>query len=198
MRKLLIIGLLYGFCIAGCGTLKQDQKHLAQIQGRNPQLFAGACAEKFPVTAKEGKTDTVYRQANNPDLTDSLSGLRQSYFDLYQQYENALLAASGDTSCQNIIKGLQDKLETYRKKIEKLQKDYKPCVPDTIRLEKVDTVPDLAAIAVRDGQISSLSVDRDNWQAKAKHRSNNEIWLIVALVISVGWNFRKLIFKMFV
>lgn len=187
MKKLLIIGLLYGFCIAGCSTLKKDQKHLIQIQVRNPQLFAGACSEKFPVKAKEGKTDTVYRQANNPDLTDSLNGLRQSYFDLYQQYENALIAASGDTSCQNIIKGLKDQLDAYRKKIEQLQRNYKPCAPDTIRLEKTDTVPDLAAIAVRDGQILKITTDRDNWQVKAEKRGKWNLYLGgFVLLLGVG------------
>lgn len=151
--------------MAGCSTLKKDQKNLATLQLRNPELFAQACAEKFPVKA----TGSSYSPGKNVDYSDSLASLNNKAFDLQVAnerlslaYQKALTAANNDSACQSIIMGMKEamdaqaaELNRYKKMVEDLKRAYKPCVPDTIR----DTIPDLAAIRLRDLQISSLQGD---------------------------------------
>lgn len=196
MRKLLIVAALLS--MAGCYSSKKAAKQVARAGIEYPELIAANCANKFPVTAKEGKPIITYLPADNKDYTGEIDSLSDALNWMRGLYESAIESHKGDTSCQNTIKELQNKNDSLIRAFMDFKRKYIPCKPDTVKIYRTDTVPDLAAITVRDGQISSLSVDRDSWKAKAKHRSNNEIWLIAGLVLSVGWNFRKLILKLFV
>lgn len=192
MKKILILALM----LSGCYSQKKASKQIARAGIEYPELIAANCAEKFPVTAKEGKPIVTYLPADNKDYTGKLDSLSDALNWMHSMYEGAINAHKGDTSCQNTIKELQNRNDSLFRAFMDFKRKYIPCKPDTVKIYRTDTIPDLAAIAVRDGQISSLKVDRDSWKAKAKHRSNNEIWLIAGLSLSLGWNFRKLIFKL--
>lgn len=148
---LILVAILF---MAGCSTLKKDQKNLGIIGARHPELLHNYCATTFPLKP----TGSSFKPANNPDLSDSLQKLNKGIFELQQSnedlrlaYQRALNSAEGDTACQSIIRTLNAKIEAntaqmeaYRKKITDLQRAYVPCAPDTLH----DTIPDLAAVQV--------------------------------------------------
>lgn len=169
MRK-----VISGWCImaivvlAGCSTLRKDQKRLAIIEVRNPQLLASACAEKYP-----------------PKLLPPI----------IKQGETKYLP--GDTV---IVEGKRIPCPPNGKDTVWMQCPPSKVIHDTI--VRTDTafiqVLNTAQIAAKDAQIHDLTSKMDSWQQKAEKRGKWNLYLIIGLALSLGWNFRKLIIKMFI
>lgn len=163
-----------GWCILalivmmGCYSQKKASKQIARAGLEYPELIAANCAEKFPVTAKEGKPVVTYLPADNKDYTGKIDSLSDALNWMRGLYESAINAHKGDTSCQNTIKELQNKNDSLFRAFMDFKRKYIPCKPDTVKIYRTDIIPDLAAIAVRDGQISSLKVDNSNLSQKLK------------------------------
>lgn len=196
MRKVILGAFL--LLMAGCYTQKVAKKQIAKAGAVYPSLLAQTCAEKFPVVAKEGKPIIKYIPAENKDYTGQIDSLSDALNWMRGLYEDAINAHMGDTSCQNTIRELQNRNDSLFRAFMDFKGKYIPCKPDTLKLTRVDTVPDLAAIAVRDGQIATLKLENKVLQQKLKTSRKWNWYLGIGLLLSMGWNFRKLIFKMFV
>lgn len=154
--------------LTGCYSLKTATKQVARAGIEYPELIAANCANKFPVVAKEGKPVIKYLPADNADYTGKIDSLSDALGWMRSMYEGAINAHKGDTSCQNTIRELQNRNDSLFRAFMDFKGKYIPCKPDTLRIFKTDTIPDLAAIAVRDGQISGLKVDNEGLSQKLK------------------------------
>lgn len=146
MRKLLIIGLLF---LAGCSALKQDQKHLAQIQVRNPQLIADNCAVLYPP-----KTETKYQPGKETHTSDTvvIEGKRIPCPPVVVNKDTVINWV--DCPPSKVIH------DTIRR-------------TDTVFIQVENT----ARVKSLELQNANITADRDNWQAKAEKRGKWNLYL---------------------
>ena len=164
MKKILILALM----LSGCYSQKKASKQIARAGIEYPELIAANCANKFPVVAKEGKPVIKYLPADNADYTGKIDSLSDALNWMQGLYQSAIDAHKGDTSCQNTIRQLQKRNDSLFRAFMDFKRKYIPCKPDTVKIYRTDTIPDLAAIAVRDAQIASLKADNDSLSQKLK------------------------------
>jgi peptidoglycan hydrolase CwlO-like protein len=141
MKRLLLLALILGSCATQRNANKYYDKH--------PQELAELCGDKFPPRDSIA-TDTVYREAENQNYTHQIDSLRTQalmlMYDLadFQQQMTMRQTPADVQECQQTINNYQKQIgkllgqvDELKKKATSLSSDYKPCLPDTLRIDNV-------------------------------------------------------------
>jgi hypothetical protein len=193
-----ILAFFFGCSVGGCTT----QSKVQNWNNKHPELAAQYCADKFPakdsVSIKE-----VFLPGDSAEYLKSIDDLNQSVNALNEINDSLIRVLVADTACNKYlftIRSLQRENTILRQKIAAIK-----CPKDTIRKDSIIYRRDRAQEFVLETQINALQQDTSKLKAqvaglKGKVSSKNKHiwWLIIALALSVAWNFRKIIARLIV
>lgn len=193
-----ILAFFFGCSISGCTT----QSKVQNWNNKHPELAAQYCADKFPAK------DSVYVKevllpGDSTEYLKSIDDLNQSVNALNEINDSLIRVLVTDTACNKYlftIRSLQRENAILKQKIAVIK-----CPKDTIRKDSIIIRRDRAREFVLEAQIAALQQDTAKLKAqvlglKEKVSGKNKLiwWLIIALALSVAWNFRKVIARLIV
>lgn len=142
MKRLLLMALIMGSCATQRNANKYYEKH--------PEQLAKVCGEKFPSRDSIGEVQTTYQPAENKDYQHQIDSLRTEalmlMYDLadFQQQMTMRQTPEDLQQCQETINNYQKQIgkllgqvNELKKKASALSTEYKPCIPDTVRNDRV-------------------------------------------------------------
>jgi hypothetical protein len=184
-----VIIFLVIYILASCTTANKAISYM----DRHPETASNYCATRFPVRDSIIKGDTVYIPAKNINyrfIVDSLkSGIRPIVIDNTMECADAIADANAQVDLQN------KELEQQNKLINQLKQEYRPCVPDTVKI-KGDIIyrENTARVNAQQFEIAKLQASKEkqlsqrNWWRKACLIT----WGIICLITAGWWVNRKL------
>lgn len=185
MKSQLVFCLL--ITLAGCSTLAKQQRKAEIFYMQHPEKLAAKCAERFPAKDSVGKTDTVYTKADNEDYTQTIDSLKS----MVDSLSNSWIVIT-DSNCIEQYDALLKKNVQLKNSITTLQRSYKACKPDTLKL--TDTIytqsPGLLAANSyltyqRDSSNKAL-ISASALLADKKHAVTTDTWIIIALSVVIA------------
>jgi len=181
MRKQLIIFILFlSMLIAGliqsCKVTEQKKIDRARIVAYNhPNEFAQFCADKFKPIDSIGKEVIRYVPADNKDYKLSIDSLVNDVIAFREKVEQ-------DTSAKNAE--YKSKIESLTNRIYALQKSYKKCVPDTLKIKIPIYIRDTAkeaALAFENKKVNDELLKTKTLLSEAKKSSGQKNYVIAGL-----------------
>lgn len=163
--------------LASCTT---TQKAIRQLDKDRPAA-ANYCADRFPVRDSISPGDTVYIPADNVDLSfliDSLYGTLQPVRDTLNL-------------CPDVVAEANRTILAQSRQIQQLKAQYRPCVPDTLRITGPTVYREnTARVAAQGYQIADLTAARNRY-----HEGRN--WWRMACLITWGIVALFILFQIF-
>lgn len=189
---LLIVAILIAILLLCMFSACTTQRKATKYFDNHGFQAAKYCATSFPVKDSVGVGDTTYNPANNKDYTQQLDSLQSALDSQMIAFERAKDKHKNDTSCANDITALQSKYKKLLTSYNRLRESYRPCLPDTIRIEVPHYIENTAKILMLQGIIQrqrkdsiKISVAVESWEKKAKNRNVKLFSLLGLLAIGV-------------
>jgi hypothetical protein len=184
-----VILLLAVLILTSCTTANKA----VSFMDRHPETASNYCATRYPPRDSIVKGDTIYIPAKNINyrfIVDSLkAGIRPIVIDNTMECMDAIADANAQIDLQN------KEIEQQNRLINRLKSEYRPCVPDTIKI-KGDVIyrENTAKVTAQQIEIAKLVAanekltDQRNWWRKACLIT----WGIICLAAAGWWVNRKL------
>lgn len=174
---LLFISVLFFF---GCYTERKAEKQVLKAQIYHPDMVARKTSEWYPCGWLIAKMDSS-------EMVDWMA--RIDSINTIIKYDTTFLIKDKKIIVNKDCGNLNEKLSSANNFIYQLQKELNLPAPVIYRNIKIF---DSAKISYLNSIIKSKSDDKDLYQKKYENLLKITIWLIVALAISLFFNFRKL------
>lgn len=155
--NLIVLILFMGLFITACTTQRNAEKYM----DAHPDVSAAYCAKEYPVKDSIGKPNIVYVKADNKDLSRALDSVKNENDDVRKEFEELKEISKIDTSTvyRDKISKLNDKMESYSKKIQKLRDEYKPCKSDTLLITEKHYLTNTAEVHDVKNKLRDANID---------------------------------------
>lgn len=166
--------LLSIFILTSCTTANKAIKYM----DHHPETASNYCATRYPVRDSIVKGDTIFIKANNINLSKLVDSIKLTIKPIVI---NTSLECADAIADANVQIDLQNKeIEQQNRLINRLKSEYRPCVPDTIKI-KGDMIyrENTAKVTAQQIEIAKL-------QAANEKLTNQRSWWRKACLITWG------------
>lgn len=190
MRPWLIWALLViAGCVQSCSTLEKRISKAKVIAYENPSYFADFCSKVFPVKDSIGEPIIKYVPADNKDYSKRIDSI-------HREVDAFLASVRNDTS--TVGKMYRQKIENLSEQLNSFRKEYRKCVPDTVKVELPVWRENTARLAYVAGELSKMTglYQREEVLRQQAEKSRST-WMWVAIgsiligLVSVFFNVKK-------
>ncbi|SHK92402.1 hypothetical protein SAMN05444266_101604 [Chitinophaga jiangningensis] len=154
-KTLLFVAICYS--LSGCMSLP----HARTLFERQPNSFADLSAKYFPCVTDSAGRIPIFTPVNNTDYTPTIDSLQRAGDSLRNRLEHDRQYAADSISdkCAALVGGFQIQTMRLLKKIDSLQRSYRPCLPDSIPVPyPVKSSAELQMIHEKEAEIGRLNV----------------------------------------
>jgi len=184
MAALAIIVMVF---VSGCSASKKAHGYFS----KHPEEFARPCADAFPVKDSVAPPVVKYVPADNKNYKGTIDSIQEAAdklaADIRRAGEESRDSLAND--CGRAVTGLQEQAGRLQKQVSDLKGQYKPCKPDTVRIETKVYRENTALVTALRQDLAVTAADRDRnakeaaeWKGAAKKR----FWIIVGLLAAIG------------
>lgn len=178
-----VLIILAVLILTACTTANKAVNYM----DRHPETASNYCATRYPVRDSIVKGDTVFIKANNINLSKLVDSIKLTIKPIVISTSLECADAISDANVQ--INLQNHEIEQQNRLINRLKSEYRPCVPDTIKI-KGDVIyrENTAKVTAQQIEIAKLQAANEklsrqrNWWRKACLVT----WGIICLA-AVGW-----------